>query len=116
MRPCANQTMGAICRTLLESSGVARSIFFYSDSCVLGGAEKAMFMLLESLLLGSLDRVEWRPTLLLDDRPGAEVLAERAAALGVPVRVVGPLPLGMDGARGVPALVRLLRRERPEVF
>jgi len=73
-------------------------------------------MLLESLLLGSLDRGEWRPTLLLDDRPGAEVLAERAAALGVPVRLVGPLPLGSGGARGVPALARLLRRERPEVF
>jgi len=75
-----------------------------------------MLMLLESLLLGSLDREQWRPTLLLDDRPGAEVLAERAAALGVPVRLVGPLPLGLAGAREVPALVRLLRRERPEVF
>jgi glycosyltransferase involved in cell wall biosynthesis len=90
---------------------VARSIFFYSDSCVLGGAEKAMLMLLESL-----DRSAWRPTLLLDDRPGAEILAERAVALGVPVRLVGPLPLGLAGARGVPALARLLRRERPEVF
>jgi glycosyltransferase involved in cell wall biosynthesis len=75
-----------------------------------------MFMLLESLLLESLDRDEWRPTLLLDDRPGAEALAERAATLGVPVRLVGPLPLGLEGARGVPALARLLRRERPAVF
>jgi len=68
------------------------------------------------MLLQSLDRREWRPTLLLDDRPGAEVLAERAAALGVPVRLVGPLPLGLGGARGVPTLARLLRRERPAVF
>lgn len=90
---------------------MAQSVFFYTDSCVLGGAENAMFMLLESL-----DRDEWQPTLLLDDRPGAEVLAERAAALGVPVRLVGPLPLGLGGARGVPALARLLRRERPAVF
>jgi glycosyltransferase involved in cell wall biosynthesis len=90
---------------------VARSVFFYTDSRVLGGAENAMFMLLESL-----DREEWRPTLLLDDLPGAEVLAARAAALGVPVRLVGPLPLGLEGARGVPALARLLRRERPAVF
>lgn len=90
---------------------MAQPVFFYTDSCVLGGAEKAMLM-----LLGSLDREEWRPTLLLDDRPGAEVLAERAAALGVPVRLVGPLPLGLAGARGVPALARLLRRERPAVF
>jgi glycosyltransferase involved in cell wall biosynthesis len=90
---------------------VARSVFFYTDSCVLGGAENAMLMLLRSL-----DREEWRPTLLLDDRPGAEALAERAAALGVPVRLVGPLPLGLEGAQGVPALARLLRSERPEVF
>jgi glycosyltransferase involved in cell wall biosynthesis len=90
---------------------VARSVFFYTDSCVLGGAEKAMLMLLESL-----DRERWQPTLLLDDQPGAEVLAERAAALGVPVRLVGPLPLGLSGVRGVPSLVRLLRRERPAVF
>jgi glycosyltransferase involved in cell wall biosynthesis len=95
---------------------VARSVFFYTDSCVLGGAENAMFMLLESLLLESLAREEWRPTLLLDDLPGAEVLADRAAALGVPVRLVGPLPLGLEGARGAPALARLLRRERPAVF
>jgi glycosyltransferase involved in cell wall biosynthesis len=90
---------------------VARSIFFYTDSSVLGGAEKAMFMVLESLDCG-----EWRPALLLDNQPGTEPLAERAAALGVPVRLVGPLPLGLGGARAVPALVRLLRRERPAVF
>src|SRR3954452_13086921 len=116
MRRCANQTTRASCRSSQVSSSVARSIFFYTDSSVLGGAEKAMFMLLESLLLESLDGDEWQPTLLLDDRPGAEVLAERAAALGVPVRLVGPLPLGLAGAREVPALARLLRRERPEVF
>jgi glycosyltransferase involved in cell wall biosynthesis len=90
---------------------VARSTFFYTDSRVLGGAENAMFMLLESL-----DRGEWEPTLLLDEAPGTEPLAERAAALGVPVRRIAPLPLGLTGARRVPALARLLRRERPEVF
>ena len=90
---------------------MARSIFFYTDSRVLGGAENAMFM-----LLGSLDRGEWAPTLLLEDAPEVEPLAERAAALGVPVRRIAPLPLGLAGARRVPALVRLLRRERPSVF
>lgn len=90
---------------------MARSIFFYTDSRVLGGAENAMFMLLESL-----DRGEWRLTLLLEDAAGTEPLAERAAALGVPVRRIAPLPLGLEGARRVPALARLLRRERPEVF
>jgi glycosyltransferase involved in cell wall biosynthesis len=90
---------------------VALSTFFYTDSRVLGGAENAMFMLLESL-----DREAWQPTLLLDDAPEVEPLAARAAALGVPVRRVAPLPLGFTGARRVPALARLLRRERPAVF
>jgi glycosyltransferase involved in cell wall biosynthesis len=90
---------------------VAHSIFFYTDSRVLGGAENAMFM-----LLASLDRGEWAPTLLLEDALEVEPLRERAAALGVPVRLVAPLPLGLTGARRVPALVRQLRRERPRVF
>ena len=90
---------------------MAHSIFFYTDSRVLGGAENAMFM-----LLSSLDRGEWEPTLLLEEAPETEPLRERAAALGVPVRLVAPLPLGLVGARRVPALVRLLRRERPAVF
>jgi glycosyltransferase involved in cell wall biosynthesis len=82
---------------------VARSTFFYTDSRVLGGAENAMFM-----LLGSLDRAEWEPTLLLEEAPEVEPLAARAAELRV--------PLGLTGARRVPALVRLLRRHRPDVF
>lgn len=90
---------------------MARSIFFYTDSRVLGGAENAMFM-----LLGSLDRAEWEPTLLLEDAPEVEPLAERAAGLGVPVRRIPSLPLGLVGARRVPGLARLLRRERPAVF
>lgn len=90
---------------------MARSTYFYTDSRVLGGAENAMFMLLESL-----DRGEWQPTLLLEDAAGTEPLAERAAALEVPVRRIAPLPLGLEGARRVPALARLLRRERPAVF
>lgn len=90
---------------------MARSTFFYTDSRVLGGAENAMFMLLESL-----DREQWQPTLLLEDAPGTEPLAERAAALAVPVRRVAPMPLGLEGARRVPALARLLRRERPDLF
>lgn len=90
---------------------MAQSTFFYTDSRVLGGAENAMFMLLESL-----DRSEWAPTLLLEDAPEVAPLAERAAALEVPVRRIAPLPLGLTGARRVPALARLLRRERPAVF
>lgn len=70
-----------------------------------------MFMLLESL-----DREAWEPTLLLDEAAGTEQLAARAAALEVPVRHVGPLPLGLAGALRVPSLTRLLRQRRPAVF
>lgn len=90
---------------------MARSVFFYSDSRVLGGAENAMFM-----LLGSLDRSAWEPTLLLEDAPEVAPLAKRAAELGVAVRRVAPMPLGLTGARRVPAFARLLRREGPDVF
>lgn len=90
---------------------MARSVFFYTDSRVLGGAENAMFMLLESL-----DRAAWEPTLLLEDAPEVEPLAARAAAIGVSVRRVAPMPLGLTGATRVPAFARMLRRERPDVF
>jgi glycosyltransferase involved in cell wall biosynthesis len=90
---------------------VARSVFFYTDSRVLGGAENAMFMLLESL-----DRAAWEPTLLLEEAPEVAPMAERAAAIGVPVRRVAPMPLGLAGAARVPTFARLLRRERPDVF
>lgn len=90
---------------------MARSICFYTDSRILGGAERAMFMLLESL-----DRERWRPALLLEDADDVEPLRQRAAELGVPVRAVGPLPLGLEGARRVPKLIRTLRGARPDVF
>jgi glycosyltransferase involved in cell wall biosynthesis len=90
---------------------MARSTFFYTDSRVLGGAENAMLMLLESL-----DRDAWQPTLLLEDVPDVEPIRARAEALDVPVRGIAPLPLGLAGARRVPAVVRLLRRARPDVF
>lgn len=88
-----------------------RTIFFYTDSRALGGAEFALFMLAEAL-----DRAAWQPTLLIDGAAAVERLAERARALDVPVRVLRPMPLGLDGARHVPGLVRLLRAERPAVF
>ncbi|HEY0317892.1 MAG TPA: glycosyltransferase [Solirubrobacterales bacterium] len=90
---------------------MARSIYFYTDSRVLGGAENAMFMLAESL-----DPEAWRTTLLVDDAAGVEPLLERAAELGLPGRRLPSLPLGLVGARRVPSLARMLRAERPDVF
>jgi glycosyltransferase involved in cell wall biosynthesis len=90
---------------------VARSIYFYTDSRELGGAELSLLMLIEGL-----DRESWRPTLLLDAEAGAELLAERAAEQGAAVRRVRSMPLGLRGALRAVGLVRLLRSERPALF
>lgn len=89
---------------------MAQSIFFYTDSRELGGAEMALLMLIENL------GAEWQPTLLVDDDPGSRPLAERAEALGTEVRRVAPMPLGLAGGRRALALARTLRRERPALF
>jgi glycosyltransferase involved in cell wall biosynthesis len=89
---------------------VARSIFFYSASSTLGGAEQALFRLIDGL-----DRSEWSPTLLLSDATGADRLAAEAAD-DVAVLRVPPMPLGLKGATGVPRMARVLREHRPEVF
>jgi glycosyltransferase involved in cell wall biosynthesis len=90
---------------------VARSIFYYTDSRELGGAELSLLMLIECL-----DRDAWDPTLLLDDDPGSAPLAEQAEALAVPVRRLPPMPLGLGGGVQALKLTRLLRAERPAVF
>jgi len=90
---------------------VARSIFYYTDSQTFGGAEHALFMLIETL-----DRTSWQPTLLLDAADGRPPLAQPAGELDVPVRTIAPMPLGFAGSTRVPGLVRMLRRERPDVF
>jgi glycosyltransferase involved in cell wall biosynthesis len=95
---------------LPKTSIVARSIFFYTDSRALGGAERALLLLIENL------SPAWRPTLLLDADRGAEPTAERAAALGVPIHRVAPMPLGLRGGRRAVGLARLLRHQRPDVF
>lgn len=89
---------------------MARSIFFYTDSRDLGGAEFALLMLIGNLNPG------WQPTLLLDDDPGSLPLAEHAEALGARVQRVAPMPLGLDGARRGLGLARMLRAERPAIF
>jgi glycosyltransferase involved in cell wall biosynthesis len=90
---------------------VARSIFYYTDSRELGGAELSLLMLIEGL-----DRDAWEPTLLLDDDPGSTPLAERAEALGVAIRRLPPMPLGLAGGARAARLARWLRAERPAIF
>lgn len=90
---------------------MARSIFFYTDSRQLGGAELALLM-----LIGGLDRTAWQPTLLLDDVAESTALATRAEAIGTPLCRVPPMPLGLGGGRRALALARELRREGPDLF
>jgi glycosyltransferase involved in cell wall biosynthesis len=90
---------------------VARSIFFYTDSVAFGGAEKALFMLIDAL-----DREAWEPTLLLGETAADPSLAEHVERLDLPVRTVRPMPLGVAGAAAVPGFARFLRRRRPDVF
>lgn len=90
---------------------MARSVYFFTDSRELGGAEQALLFLIEAL-----DRRAWQPTLLYHDLPAVAPLAERASQLGAKVRAVPEMPLGLVGARRVPGLVRELRRSRPSVF
>jgi glycosyltransferase involved in cell wall biosynthesis len=68
------------------------------------------------MLIDGLDVEAWSATLLVDDVPEVEGLAARASAHDVPVRFIEPMPLGLQGARRVPRLVRLLRAQRPDVF
>jgi glycosyltransferase involved in cell wall biosynthesis len=89
---------------------VARSIYFYSDSVELGGAELALLMLVEGL------GKEWEPTILVDDLPTSAPLRERAENLGVAVRAVEPMPLGLGGVAAAARLTRRLRNERPAIF
>jgi glycosyltransferase involved in cell wall biosynthesis len=89
---------------------VARSIYFYSDSVELGGAELALLLLAEGL--GD----DWEPTLLVDDVPTSLPLRERAEAIGVRVEAVEPMPLGLGGVAAAARLSRRLRRERPAIF
>lgn len=90
---------------------MARSIYFYTDSRALGGAELSMLM-----LAGRLDRDRWRVQLLLDDDPGAEPVGRLAADAGLPVRRLPPTPQGLGGAWQARRLLAILRRERPALF
>ena len=87
------------------------SLFLFTDASAFGGAEAALLLLLEQL-----DRDLWQPTLVYHPTEAVEPLEQRAAEAGARLLPIAPLPLGAGGAQRVPALARLLRRERPDVF
>lgn len=90
---------------------MARSICFYTDSRVWGGADHALLTLIEVL-----DRSAWKPTVLLHDAAGMDPLVRRAGELEVPITIVPPMPLGLAGALRIPKFARTLTRQRPAVF
>jgi glycosyltransferase involved in cell wall biosynthesis len=90
---------------------VVRSVYYFTDSQELGGAEHALLLLLEHI-----DRRHWQPTLLYNASAAMTPVAERAQELGAHVRAVPSMPLGLTGGRRVPAFARELRRQAPDVF
>jgi glycosyltransferase involved in cell wall biosynthesis len=89
----------------------ARRVVHFTDAELVGGAEHALLLLLEHP-----DRDRWLPQLWYHETEATRPLAERAAALDVPLRAVEPLPLGAASVRRLPSFARLLRRERPALF
>lgn len=90
---------------------MARSVFYFTDSTTFGGAEQALLT-----LAAGLDRRAWEATLIYHPAPAIAALVEGARKLGLAVRPVAPMPLGLAGARRMPAFARELVRARPTVF
>jgi glycosyltransferase involved in cell wall biosynthesis len=90
---------------------VARSIFFYTDSRALGGAEFSMLM-----LAANLDPARWQVTLLLDDDPGADPVAALGTEAGLAVERLAPTPQGLGGSWRARRLLGMLRHRRPALF
>jgi glycosyltransferase involved in cell wall biosynthesis len=88
-----------------------RTAFYYTDSSSFGGVERAMLQHMEWL-----ERKDWAPTLIHHAAAGISVLLQEAQQLDVRLVEIPPLPLGLSGARRVPAFAAMLRAERPAVF
>jgi glycosyltransferase involved in cell wall biosynthesis len=90
---------------------MARSVYHFTDSQELGGAEHALLLLIENS-----DRRLWRSTLLYNPSAAVAPLVESARQLGAEVLPIPAMPLGLGGASRVAGLARVLRRARPSVF
>jgi glycosyltransferase involved in cell wall biosynthesis len=88
-----------------------RHLAYFTDSEAFGGAERYLLQILQRL-----DRSRWQATLYYHASDGIEPLVQEAGALGVNLHSVPRLPLGLQGARLVPAFARVLRQERPDIF
>src|SRR5689334_506909 len=88
-----------------------RTIAFFTDSEIFGGAEQ---MLLTTL--SNLDQTAWNPVLLHYPAPGLQPLLEGASRMNVHAVSVASMPEGRSGAEKLPAFTRELRNIRPSVF
>ncbi len=89
---------------------MTRTIVYFTDSVLFGGAEQALLH-----LLSGLDRRRWKPILYHHDEPGIDPLIEGARRLDIQTRSV-PRMVGWQVATALPAFLRILTEERPQVF
>ena len=88
-----------------------RTIAYFTDSQTFGGVEQALLT-----LLAELDRQRWRPILIHHPAPAINMLLDEARQLDVELWPVPPMPEGLSSAIHVPAIVRLLRAQRLDIF
>lgn len=88
-----------------------RTIAYFTDSAEFGGAERYLLRILQQL-----DRDCWDPVLYYYASEGITTLIEAASELGVALRPIPQMPLGMKGARRALGFARALRKEQIAVF
>ena len=86
-------------------------VLYYTDSNSFGGVEKTILQHIEGL-----DRNTWQPVLVHHPEAGISALLQGAARLDVRMVEMLRLPLGLSGARQVPAFKAMLHAEQPAVF
>jgi len=90
---------------------MTRSVWYYTDTDQLGGAERVILT-----LFAGLDRAVWEPSLVCHRSPGIAPLVQRARDHGAAVIETPPMPLGVVGGRAAVPFARGLRRAGPDVF
>ena len=89
---------------------MTRTIIYFVESPVFGGAEQSL-----AQMLAQLDRRQWRPVLFHRPEPGLAPLLERAKRLEVATKAV-PWLQGVRAPAQLLYLIDCLRSERPAVF
>ena len=90
---------------------MAHRVLFFTDSLEFGGAEHILVN-----LIAGVDRHRWNPTIYYNDSPGIAPLVHAAQDLGVAVKAVPPMPLGVLGAKQALLQSREIRKHHPDIF